>query len=656
MYAHVLVNTPVKHHFTYLVPEKMDAAVGLRCVVELGKREKTAYITELFEQVDDTTYEFKPIKRLIDREPVFGSNEVELAQWMSRFYLCSTGEALSSMIPGGRREIGIPPFDTVIDEPLVETDRLTESQTTAIYEILSESHAMHYVYGVTGSGKSEVFLRVAEAIIEKGRQVIYLVPEITLTHQLARMVSNRFKNRVAILHSQLTPSQRLAEWKKIKRGDVDLAIGARSAVFAPFERLGLIIIDEEHENSYKAGNTPRYHARQVAQKRASDQQALLVMGSATPSLEAWHMMKDDKIARHDLSFRVAGGKPPAIEVVNMLQEQRIVSRKLIRKIEEVIERKRQVILFLNRRGFSYFFHCMTCGYEMTCPHCSVALTYHKEQHKMICHYCGYRHQPIDVCPDCRSVDVGYSGFGTEMVEQEMRTLFPTVRIARLDTDSAQDKDTLSRVLEDFREGKLDILIGTQMVAKGLNFPLVDLVGIINADSSLNLPDFRSQERAFSLIVQVSGRAGRYNDHGMVVVQTFRPENPAVALASNGNYASFYEQELAVRSETRFPPFTRLVNLTIRSRNKEKSRKAAEELEALASRLVAQISSTTTDAPEVFGAAPCPLERISGNWRYHVVIRSKEASRLIWLATMIHESFCCPSGVYLEVDVDPLQML
>jgi primosomal protein N' (replication factor Y) len=343
----------------------------------------------------------------------------------------------------------------------------------------------------------------------------------------------------------------------------------------------------------------------------------------------------------------------------MQAEQRTLSHKLLGMMDEVLSRKKQVILFLNRRGFSYFFHCKYCGFEMTCPHCSVALTFHKELNKMVCHYCGHRQQPISVCPECSSVDVGYSGFGIEMVEQEVRSSFPYASIARLDTDIAHEKGIMASVLDDFKQGKIDILLGTQMVAKGLNFPLVELVGIVNADSSLNLPDFRAQERAFSLIVQVSGRAGRFNNKGKVLVQTFRSDNPAVAFATSGQHQQFYDQELAARKAARFPPFSRLINFTVRSASKEKARIEIEKIAQIALTAISHLEQThaiVSELPEIVGYAPCPLEKIAGNWRQHLVLRGNHVSNLLRVAGWIHSHYKAPSRVYLEVDVDPLQML
>lgn len=660
MYADVVINTPLEQRFTYQVGEGCEGAcTGMRAIVPLGKREVTGYIVALREKIEPTSYQIKSLKRLVDKEPLFGARQIDLARWMARFYLCSEGEALSTMIPGGRRDVD--PQALPVDEDAVEVadEQLSEEQRQAIEAICCGEHSLHYLYGVTGSGKSEVFLRIAQRVIAAGRQVIYLVPEITLTHQLARQVSRRFEGRVAILHSGMTPSQRLSAWRKIKEGRVEIAIGARSAVFAPFERLGLIIIDEEHEHAYKSGNSPRYHARQVAQRRVSECDALLVMGSATPSMEAFFMMEEGKVVRHVLSSRVAGGASPHVSVVNMLGEQRMLSRSLVFAMKETLAAKRQVILFLNRRGFSHFFHCNSCGYEMSCPHCSVSLTFHKGRERMVCHYCGYTRKPMTTCPDCRSVDVGYGGFGTEMVQQEVGQFFPEARIARLDTDSARDKPMVASVLHQFREGEIDILLGTQMVAKGLNFPLVDLVGIVLADSGLNLPDFRSQERTFSLIVQVSGRAGRYNDEGRVIVQTFHPDNPAIRLATEGAIERFYREELDARRQTEFPPFSRLVNFVIRGRNKETCIEALRSLDQLVASCINALklgNVSAQDIPDVLGSAPCPIEKIAGNWRFHLVLRGSHAGRVHQVAAAVREQYKTPSGLYLEIDVDPLQML
>lgn len=651
-FVEVLLDLPLDQSFTYQIPEGMEekACVGHRVVVPFARREMTGYIIETIPEVE-ATYTIKEIKRVIDDTPLYNKQTIALAEWMSRFYLCSRGEALSMMIPGGRRDSSIPALESEEDLLFGRIDTLSDEQQHAIDTILKRERPMYYLYGVTGSGKSEVFLRSAEEVIKEGKSVIYLVPEITLTHQLARLVTKRFSQRVAILHSALTPSQRLKEWKRIIAGEVDLAIGARSAVFAPFPNLGLIILDEEHESSYKSGNTPRYHARQVAQRRCQSEGATLVMGSATPSLEAWALMEENKhVGSLHLQNRVSGGIMPIIEVVNLSYEKNLISKTLQERIKETLNKKKQTILFLNRRGFSYFFHCNSCGYVLRCPHCAVALTYHKGTGQMVCHYCGYRTKPMRFCPECNSLDVNYSGFGTEMVEEEIRRLFPSARIARLDTDSAKKKGEIGKVIKAFRDGEIDILLGTQMVAKGLNFPLVELVGIVLADSGLNIPDFRAQERTFSLLVQVSGRAGRYNDQGRVIIQTYHPENPAIQYALQSDVQGFYAQELAIRKQTGFPPYSRLINLVFRGRNQQKVEQEVQKFSAHIEQL------TVRGGAEVLCSSECPLEKIASNWRYHLLVSGSQASLVHHLVAKALSDYTPPRGVYLEVDLDPLQLL
>ncbi len=651
-FVQVVMDVPVKQAFTYHVPDQYahDVGVGCRVIVPFGKREMTGYVIDTLKTFT-ASYEIKDIKRVVDSDPLYDEKSVQLALWMSQFYLCSQGEALSMMIPGGRRDSSIPALDVEEDLTFERIQQLSDEQEAALATILKAEKGMYYLHGVTGSGKSEVFLRAIEACIAKGKAAIYLVPEITLTHQLACQVNSRFANKVAILHSALTPSQRLKEWKRIHSGEVDLAIGARSAVFAPFSNLGLIILDEEHENSYKSGNTPRYHARQVAQRRCQQEGAVLVMGSATPSLEAYHLMREGKqMVALTLTKRVAGGTVPRMEVVNLAFEKNVISTTLQNAIKETLAKKKQVILFLNRRGFSYFFHCRSCGYELRCPHCDVALTYHKAKNQMVCHYCGYQTKPMTVCPECHSLDVGYSGFGTEMVEQEVRSLFPQARIERLDTDSTKEKGKMAKVLKDFRMGEVDILLGTQMVAKGLNFPLVELVGIVLADSGMNIPDFRSQERTFSLLVQVSGRAGRYNDQGRVIIQTFHPENTAIQYALHNDLQGFYEEESRIRKQTGFPPYSRLINLVLRGRNQKKVEAEADRLQALFEGVSKQ------DGPQLLCSSACPLEKIASNWRYHLLISGEDASLTHLLVRSVLAQYVPPSSVYLEIDIDPLQLV
>ena len=649
-YAQVVVPIPLKSEFTYSFDsDQMTVQAGMRVMVPFGKRNLQAYVIDVMDKAPSVDFEIKGITRVIDNEPIFDRKDYELAVWMEKFYFSSRGEVLDTMIPGGRRDTVFSGLDA--DEAMPRPDvTLSEEQENAVKTVMETDHRMYYLFGVTGSGKTEVFLRCAEKVIAEGGQVIYLVPEITLTHQLALQVLKRFQNNVAILHSGLTDSQRIAQWRRIKRSEVGLVIGARSAVFAPFSNLKMIIIDEEHENSYKSGNAPRYHARQVAQKRISDCGGKLLMGSATPSLESWQMMKDpSKMVRIDLTHRVGGGSMPRVEIADMSKEEGIFSKVLQEKMLRTLAAGKQVILFLNRRGFSYYFHCRSCGYELKCPNCDIALTYHKRHNVLQCHYCGYSQKPITVCPDCGSMDVMYSGFGTEQVEQEISRLFPLYRVARLDTDTvAKDRSNIQKTLDDFRAGKIQILLGTQMVAKGLNFPNVQLVGIIMADSGLLIPDFRAEERTFDLLVQVSGRSGRADSNGEVIVQTRMKDNPAISFAAKGDVEGFFNQELSIRKDTKFPPFSRMVNIVVRSSNAAAARGFAD---TLAKMLTSQARKTL-----VYGASECPIEKIRTYYRFQILLRSTNPADMLCLLNRVMKEVKVPYNVSVDIDMDPTDLL
>ncbi len=649
-YASVAVPVPLKSEFTYSFDDQaMNVLAGMRVIVPFGNRKVQAYVIDVLDSKPSGDFEIKPLIRVIDKEPLFDKKDYSLALWMEKFYFSSRGEILDTMIPGGRRDTVFGALDA--DNAEVRPDVvLSDEQQHAVRTVMDTDSRMFYLFGVTGSGKTEVFLRCAEEVIAKGGQVIYLVPEITLTHQLALQVLKRFRNNVAILHSGLTDSQRIAQWRKIKRSEVSLVIGARSAVFAPFSNLKMIIIDEEHENSYKSGNAPRYHARQVAQKRIADCGGKLLMGSATPSLEAWHLMQDpSKMVRINLTRRVGGGSMPKITVSDMTKESGIFGPVLQEKMHRTLADGKQVILFLNRRGYSYYFHCRSCGYELKCPHCDVAMTFHRKRNILQCHYCGYSRRPVSSCPECGSLDVMYSGFGTEQVEQEIQRLFPLYRTARLDTDTvSSDRTRVRSTLDDFRDGKINILPGTQMVAKGLNFPNVRLVGIIMADSGLMIPDFRAEERTFDLIVQVSGRSGRSDSTGEVVVQTRMKDNPAISYAVSGDVEGFFNMELAVRKDTSFPPFSRMVNIVIRSANASAARSTAD---SLASHLRSVMKKTS-----IYGAAECPIEKIRASYRFQIILRSTNPASMLSELNKALSGVKIPYNVAMDIDVDPVDLL
>lgn len=677
MYVETVLNVPVPGTFTYSV-DNTDISVGMRVEVPFGRRKMTAFVISVSSTLSEAAAalcpadRIKPIYRVIDKEPVFTEELVELSAWVSRYYLCTQGEALSAMIPSGRRgtDAGQSFFED--DETSYTKHALSEEQEKAINDILSEQDCMekpsspqgrnnfHYLYGQTGSGKTEVFLGAAERVLSQGKGVIYLVPEIGLTQQVIDAVVRRFGSTAAVLHSGLTGSQRLTEWKRIMNRQARVIIGARSAVFAPVPDLGLIIIDEEHDSSYKSGNTPRYHARQVAMHRVTRTGIPLIMGSATPSVEAWHLMNTGSIQKHTLTKRLAGGAMPEISVLDLSQEQMsgCLSDRLTDEIRSTLAEKRQVILFLNRRGFTHFFRCRTCGYELKCRNCSVSLTYHKNEGRLRCHYCGYSVPVPSQCPECNSLDVGYAGFGTEFIEDEVRSKFPDARIDRVDTDVLEQKGELQNKITAFRKGETDILLGTQIVAKGLNFPNLKLVGVILADTGLHMPDFRASERTFSLLVQVAGRAGRFFPDGKVIVQSYCPERPAIALACCNDMNAFYEGELQERGVMGFPPFSRLLRLVFRSAEKQKAENAASGAAAILSEIRDHLSAQNSETPaiELLGPVECPLSMIAANYRQQLLLRSSSVTAMQQLVACFVNEYKTPAGIYMEIDVDPLSLL
>ena len=646
-FADIAFNLPLDRTFTYAVPDDTELEIGSRVVAPFGGRNLTGHVVALHDRLPTGIREVRSVTRLANAEPLFDESYLVLARWIAGMYFDSLGSVLSAMTPGAKRESVMSLFGGDEPGPAAERVDLTDEQQKAITTVFSEG-GLFYVYGVTGSGKTEVFLQAAERTIAEGRSVIYLVPEIALTHQLLDSIQNRFGAQVALLHSRLTPSQRLAEWQRIRRGEALLVIGARSAVFAPVRNLGLVVLDEEHDGSYKSGSSPRYHARQVAMKRIADSGGRLVMGSATPSVEAWELMAAGRITRIDLTARVSGGAMPALELVDLRRDEGPLSSRLVAALRAAHAEGRQSILFLNRRGFAHYFFCRSCSWEMKCTRCSVGLTYHKSRDRLICHYCGYSTRPVSTCPECGSVDLGFAGYGTERVEEELHRRFPEWTVRRLDTDAVRKKGVLEQTISEFRDGKVDLLLGTQMVAKGLNFPGVKLVGIILADSALHLPDFRAAERTFALITQVAGRAGRYHTDGQVIIQTYQPENGAIRSALRSDLVGFYDAELTVRRDLEFPPFARLVRVVVRGKRRDEVEQFASEL--------AGILRSRVDAGEVLGPAECPLSVIAGNSRRHLLIRTTRFGRLHAQLAVIFPLDRTPRGVHVEIDVDPVSLL
>jgi primosomal protein N' (replication factor Y) len=678
-YLQIALNVPLNQTFTYLNQEQYSQKklTGSRVEIKFGARKtKGCVISESDSLPADCPVEeekIRPILKVMDEEPLLDEGLLKLAHWISDYYLCTIGEAVSAMLPSAKRESDAGGFSFVDEISPFIAKNLSEEQKNAVDEILSAKSKtnLHYLYGPTGTGKTEVFLQCARRILDQGKSVIYLVPEIGLTQQVIEAVVSRFGNTVAVLHSALTPSQKLSEYHRIISGEAKIVIGARSAVFAPCPDLGMIIIDEEHDASYKSGSTPRYHARQAAMFRCKYLNIPLVMGSATPSIEAWYMMDQNVIMRHTLTRRLAGGAMPHIKTVNLTwqkADQGCISDELEKEINQTLNENRQVILFLNRRGFTHFYRCHSCGFELKCKNCSVSLTYHKNENLLRCHYCGWNITPPQQCPQCGSLDAGYSGFGTEFIEQEVKSKFPNAKTVRIDTDSLTHKGELQEKLTAFKNNEYQIMLGTQMVAKGLNFPNLKLVGVILADTALHLPDFRASERTFALITQVSGRAGRFFPDGKVIVQTYSPDREPILFSVNGRIKDFYDMEIKNRQILNFPPFCRLLRLVFRAPTIEQAKAACEgaskilraELEKLYNRKTGpdftQKIKDAVGATQILGPAECPLSKISQNYRWQLTLKGTNIHALQLAAGNLLYNYSKPTDVYIECDVDPVNLL
>jgi primosomal protein N' (replication factor Y) len=584
----------------------------------------------------------------------------------------ATTETVRKLEDKGLIKIGaeISERDPYAEDEIVPTKplALNAEQERALHAVTramdaGKGHAF-LLHGVTGSGKTEIYLQGIARALEQGRGAIVLVPEISLTPQTverfkARFSSGKLQTLVAVLHSHLSAGERHDEWHKIRQGRARVVIGARSAIFAPVDPLGLIIVDEEHEYSYKQEEAPRYNARDVAVVRANMENAVVVLGSATPSMESFYNVRRAKYSLLELPARIDDKRMPVVRVVDMRKENRkhkglqIFSQQLKEAITQRLERKEQVILFLNRRGYSTALQCSQCGYVAGCPNCSVSLTYHRRAQKLMCHICGYESGVPVKCPEakCGNPAIRYSGLGTEQIEEVLAKLFPYARVQRMDSDTLKRKDDYRRILGDFRLGKTDILVGTQMIAKGLHFPNVTLVGIVYADQSLHIADFRAGERTFQLLTQVAGRAGRGDVEGEVIVQAFSPFHPAIQYARRHDFGGFYEQEIEFREQLKYPPVSRVALLTLKGHNEDKVRFSAEHVRR-------QLEAELKDWKDLIiaGPAPAPLARAESFYRYQIMLRARQMARLSQSLAKFSSADALPDDVHLIVDIDPVALM
>jgi primosomal protein N' (replication factor Y) (superfamily II helicase) len=520
----------------------------------------------------------------------------------------------------------------------------------------AEHHTI-LIHGVTGSGKTEVYIRAIHEVVRYGRQAILLVPEISLTPQTVGRFRARF-DRVAVLHSHLSDVERHEHWRRIARGDVEVVVGARSAIFAPTPHLGLIVVDEEHESTFKQESAPRYHARDVAIRRAADQNVPLVLASATPSLESWHRAQCGEYRLIDMPRRVLGLPMPVVRTIDLRHEMHskasrgAISRPLHQAMEEALREGGQVILLLNRRGHSTHIQCPKCGHSVRCPACDLALTFHRQHSMAICHYCDYEIAAPTKCPECDYAGIRFSGLGTQKLEAEVRARFPDYPCLRMDTDSMRGRGSHEEALTGFRERRQRILLGTQMIAKGLDFPNVTLVGVVNADTALHFPDFRAAERTFQLVTQVAGRTGRGPKGGRVLVQTLSPDAPAIVAAVRHDLPAFARQELPHREALGYPPFTSMIRVVVRGPSQPTTQALADEL----ARRLHELGDTATPPIRILGPAPAPMAKLRGNVRFQIQLQSPDGALLRSAVRRATAELKPPDGVAWIADVDPLDMM
>jgi primosomal protein N' (replication factor Y) (superfamily II helicase) len=662
-YAQVLLGIPLKEPLTYTIPKtlKTQVQIGSRCWVPFHKSRQVGYCVGLTDQADIPG--LKSILSLIDTEPVLTPPLLKLTRWMSEYYAATWGECVQTALPGavrwGRTQMR---QSLSANEPLPKPDNpleLTTSQGEAfrrIQKAVEEGrHDVFLLHGVTASGKTEVYLQTVAQVLSQGRTGLILVPEIALISQTLEQFQARFGDTVGCYHSRLSVGERFRLWQKVRVGSVRVVVGTRSALFLPMLRLGLVVLDEEHEPAYKQEDTPRYHAREVAIERARLEKSVVILGSATPSLESYQRSEAGEFHRIELPERLEERSMPDVELIDMRREPRqdrrvpILSIQMIEAMARCIEKGEGILLFLNRRGFAPFIHCLKCGWVMQCKRCDVSLVYHAKEKKLQCHYCAFEEERIEICPKCDKGYLSYFGAGTERVESELARVFPQSRVIRMDRDTTSRKGSHRAIYEAFRKGDIHILLGTQMIAKGLHFPHVTLVAALSVDSLLNLPDFRSAERTFQLLMQVAGRAGRGSEPGRVLIQTFSPEHGIMESIKKHSYHSFLKTELSYRRSAGYPPYRRLINIVFRGRKEDLVAEAAQKFAHLVSKRM------KGKAAQMIGPAPMPIPKLRTLYRWHVLIKAKKVgqwghSLREWTRSVNRR------GVRATIDVDPISML
>ncbi len=649
-YANVIVDISLEKldkTFQYRVPEELQdsLAPGMQVVVPFGSRTLTAYVLELTDTVEFDPEKLKEIQGISERAVPIESQLISLAAWMKETYGCTMNQALKTVLPAKRRvkarearveQVELP------REPAAPVE-LNEAQRQAVEGICQAYPQPALLFGVTGSGKTEVYMELIARMQAQGKQTILLIPEISLTYQNLRRFYQRFGDRVSVVNSRLSAGEKYAHFEAARKGQVDIMIGPRSALFTPFPNLGLILVDEEHEGAYRSETAPRYLATEVALERAWLAGAGVVFGSATPSVETYTRALNGAYGLYRLPARAkAGSLLPTVSIVDLREELKegnksIFSRKLAALMEQRLERGEQMMLFLNRRGYAGFVSCRSCGTALRCPHCDVALTSHRGG-KLVCHYCGYTIPLPDRCPSCGSPYIAGFGIGTQKVEALVHKRFPEARTLRMDLDTTGRKDSHSRLLAAFAAGEADILIGTQMIVKGHDFPRVTLMGVLAADLSLYGEDFRATERTFQLLTQAAGRAGRGASPGDVVIQTYSPDNYGIQAAARQDYPGFYEQEMRYRRLLGYPPAGAMMSILVTSREEEEAQREAETI----AREIRQEFPDTA----VIGPADAGIARIQDVFRKNMYVKHPKRERLLQVRKRVEGAH----GSFVQIDI------
>ena len=675
-YIEVAVSLPVYNTYTYRVPSALapDMATGKRVTVPFGSRSVTGYVLGPADPEDAGA--IKPVTDILDETPLFPAAMTEFFRWIAAYYLYPIGEAIKSALPAGSAVTGAAfgksrrsRRDAIGEK--IEPDgppRLTPDQEAIVNDVtgrMGQGFFSCLLDGVTGSGKTEVYLRIAAAALAQGRTALILVPEIALISQAERRFKARFGDDIVVLHSGLTRAERQIQWMRIARNQARLAIGTRSAVFAPFDSLGVIIVDEEHDGSYKQEGSLRYHARDLALLRAKLADCIVMLGSATPSMQSLYNAQAGKLSRtYRLDSRINRAPLPGIQIVDLRRREPgygpggLITDPLYKALRETLAEGNQALLFLNRRGYASFPVCAACGQAVKCRYCDITLTLHRQGNAYRCHFCGYSRPAAGGCDHCGSSAVKQLGLGTEKVEETVRALFPEAAVARLDRDTTSRKGSMARILKDIQQRRTDVLIGTQMVAKGHDFPGITLIGIICADLSLNFPDFRAGEMTFQLLAQVAGRAGRGDAPGRVIMQTYNPDHFSVRAATRHDVAEFYSKEIAFRRQLAYPPCARLIALRISDRDRDKTTRRAREVGEMCARLKAE-NPEQFGRVTVLGPVEAAIPRLAGRYRWQLLLKSPDAAALKEYAARLladNGTRIKQGGIRLVVDVDPYMMM